>query len=171
MDKGEFYLFKKIDETLYKVGIILGLSVALLLLAYSAVKIYFGEIGEYTFTLHVAMGLVVFILTPLHMVIKKNKIKKLTQEFIDILSGKEINHINNKEELLESLKSKTLHELFLVFNIDKAFLLQALDEEQIEIKSENEKLKEVAKRNAKDIYQLFILILRLHVKHSSPIKG
>jgi len=105
------------------------------------------------------------------MIIKKNKIKKLTQEFVNVLLKKDIKHTNNKEELLEQIKRKTLEEISDMFHIDFQTLTNNLQNNQIIISKEGVKLKDIAKENSKDVYQLFILILTLHVKNSSPKKG
>lgn len=171
MDKGEFYLLKGINETIYKVVIILLMCFFLGVLGFTAYEFYSGNYSEEKLFWHKFMGTMLILIMPVHMIIKKNKIKKLSQEFISVLLKRDIKHTNNKEELLDAIKKKTLKEISTIFRIDFQILVSRLKNNQITISNEDIQLKDIAKENAKDIYQLFILILTLHVKSSSPKKG
>ena len=168
MDEREFYLLKGINETVYKVVIILLMCLFLVILGFTAYEFYTGNYSEEKLFWHKFMGVMLILIMPIHMIIKKNKMKKLYQEFVNVLLKKEIKHTNNKEELLEQIKNKTLKEISGIFHIDFQTLINSLKNNQITISNEDIKLKDIAKENAKDIYQLFILILKLHVESSSP---
>lgn len=171
MDKGEFYLPQKINDTLYKVIIIVLLTLALLILGYTAYRFFRLDYTQEIISWHVAMGILVLCLMPVHMLIKKNKIKKLSQEFINLITGKDIKHINNKEELLDSIKKRSLKEIADIFGMNLESMIRALQENDINCSTQEISLKDLAKENSKDMYQIFILILRLHVESSSPKKG
>jgi len=171
MDTGEFYLFKGINETVFKVVIILLMCIFLVALGFTAYEFYIGNYTQEKLFWHKFMGVMLILIMPIHMIIKKNKIKKLYQEFVNILLKKEIKHTNNKEELVENIKKKSLNEIADIFNIDIERMKDFLQKNHILIKGEDETLSKIAKKNSKDIYQLLILILRLHVESSSPIKG
>jgi len=171
MDTGEFCLFKGVNETVFKVVIILLMTIFLVVLGFTAYDFYTGNYTEDNLFWHKIMGVMLILIMPIHMIIKKNKIKKLTQEFVNVLLKKDIKHTNNKEELLEQIKRKTLEEISDMFHIDFQTLTNNLQNNQIIISKEGVKLKDIAKENSKDVYQLFILILTLHVKNSSPKKG
>jgi hypothetical protein len=171
MDEGEFYLFKKMNETFYKVIIMMVLFLALSILAFTAFDFYRGEFSESKLSWHMFTGTSLLLLAFLHMLTKKNKIKKLLSEFMQIILGRDIKHTNNKKELLRSVESKSLQELGAIFRIDYQELIESLRRKKVSIQDTNRTLKEIAEDNKKDTYQLFVLILRLHVRDSSPIKG
>lgn len=168
MDEGEFYLFKGINETVYKVVIILLMCIFLTVLGFTAYEFYTGNYTEEKLFWHKFMGVMLILIMPIHMIIKKNKIKKLTDEFINVLLKRDIKHTNNKEDLLEHIKNKSLKDISIIFNMDIESMKVFLKNNLINIKNEEETLSKIAKKNAKDIYQLFILILCLHVESSSP---
>jgi hypothetical protein len=171
MDEGEFCVLKKINETLFKVFIILLLCIALVILGFTAFKFYNADYTQTALSWHMYMGALVLLLMPVHMIIKKNKMKKLAQEFINILLRKDIKHVNNKEELLENIKKRSIKEIADLFGVKLDTLVENLEKNHIVLSSEVQTLKDIAKENSKDMYQIFILILRLHVESSSPKKG
>jgi hypothetical protein len=171
MDEGEFCVLKKINETLFKVFIIILLCIALVILGFTASKFYNADYTQTALSWHMYMGALVLLLMPVHMIIKKNKIKKLAQEFINILLRKDIKHVNNKEELLENIKKCSIKEIADLFGVKLDTLVENLEKNHIVLSSEVQTLKDIAKENSKDMYQIFILILRLHVESSSPKKG
>jgi hypothetical protein len=171
MDEGEFCLLKKMNETFYKVIIMIILFSALGILGFTAFDFYRGEFSEGKLFWHMLTGASFFVLVFFHMLTKKNKIKKLLLEFMQIIFDQDIKHTNNKEELLKSVESKSLQELGMIFRMDYQEIIESLRKKKLSIQDTNKTLKEIAKENKKDSYQLFVLILRLHVRASSPLKG
>lgn len=168
MDQREFYLFKKIDESLLKIFVIVFLTLFLLIVAYSGLQLFLGNITQMGVYVHMSMGILVLLLMLVHMINKKNKIKKLSEEFVNILLKRNIKHLSNKEILLDEIRSKSLKEVSSNFNMETKKMIQLLALENIQINSEEDKIKEIAKNNQKDIYQFFILMLRIHMQMPSP---
>ncbi|MFT7004276.1 MAG: hypothetical protein ACJAWW_001633 [Sulfurimonas sp.] len=156
-------MYKIIDETIVKVVILLSLFFLVMFLGYSGSLFHFGDFSATLMLLHKYAGFTLLGLTLVHILMKKNKVKKISEEFINLLLGKNIKHTNNKEELLEVLKKKSLEELCLLFNIKMQDLLLTLKNNNIEVSDSKEKLSKIAKANSKDLYQMLILILKEHI--------
>lgn len=161
-------MYKVIDETVVKVVVLLSLSFILLFLAYTGSLFHLGELDETYMLLHKIAGVLLLILTLIHIYMKRNKVKKISEEFIDLLFNRNIKHVNNKEELLEILKGKTLEELSLLFNLNMQDLLLTFKKNNIEVSDSTQKLNKIAKSNSKDLYKIFILILKEHVQKPNP---
>lgn len=161
-------MYKVIDETVVKVVVLLSLSFILLFLAYTGSLFHLGELDERYMLLHKIAGVLLLILTLIHIYMKRNKVKKISEEFIDLLFNRNIKHVNNKEELLEILKGKTLEELSLLFNLNMQDLLLTFKKNNIEVSDSTQKLNKIAKSNSKDLYKIFILILKEHVQKPNP---
>lgn len=157
-------MYKVIDETVVKVVVLLSLFFILLFLAYTGSLFHLGEFDETTMLLHKSAGVLLLLLTVIHIYMKRNKVKKISEEFIDLIFNRNIKHVNNKEELLEVLKGKTLEELSLLFNLNMQDLLLTFKKNNIEVSDSTQKLNKIAKSNSKDLYKIFILVLKEHVQ-------
>ena len=164
-------MYKVIDETVVKVVVLLSLFFILLFLAYTGSLFHLGEFDETYMLLHKSAGVLLIILTLIHIFMKRNKVKKISEEFIALLLNKNIRHTNNKEELLEVLKEKSLEELSLIFNLNMQDLLLTFEKNSIEVSDPTQKLNKIAKANSKDLYKIFILILKEHVQRPDLLKG
>lgn len=154
----------KIDETILKVIVLLSLLFAVLFLAYSGGLFHLGEFDEAYMLLHKSAGVLLVILTLIHIFMKRNKVKKISEEFVDLLLNKDIKHTNNKEELLEILKEKSLEDISILFNIKIEDILLTLERNSLKVGDSKQKLNKIAKENSKDLYKVFILILKDHMK-------
>jgi len=161
-------MYKVIDETVVKVVVLLSLFFILLFLAYTGSLFHLGELDGTYMLLHKSAGVLLLLLTLIHIYMKRNKVKKISEEFIDLLFNRNIKHVNNKEELLEILKGKTLEELSLLFNLNMQDLLLTFKKNNIEVSDSTQKLNKIAKSNSKDLYKIFILILKEHVQKPNP---
>ncbi len=159
-------LFKWINNTIFKVIIIVLMCLLLILLGLTAYEFNNDNYTEYTLFWHKFAGFVIVLIILIHMIIKKNKIKKLSEEFLNVLLKKEIKHKNNKEYLLIYIKNKSLKEVSFIFNIDLNNMKLFLKKNKIVLHDEGQSISKIAKTNSKDIYQLFILILKLHIESS-----
>jgi len=113
------------------------------------------------------MGITIVIFIPIHMYIKRKKIKKQVEDLIAILSGNDMKHSKNKEQILDFIKEKSIKHICQIFNMNKTKLIKSLKTKSIYISDENSKFIEIAKKNSKDVYQLFILILLTHLDINS----
>jgi hypothetical protein len=135
-------------------------------LAYSGALFELEQFDVDMMLAHKYAGLLLLVLTLVHIFMKRNKVKKITEEFIALLMRKNIKHTNNKEELLELLKTKSLEEFALLFHLDIQDVVLMLEQNSIEVSDTKEKLNKIAKSNSKDLYQIFILLLKEHIKKS-----
>lgn len=164
-------MYKVINETILKVIVLLSLFIIIIFLGFTGSLFHLGEYDELYMFLHKSAGVLLVVLTFIHILMKKNKVKKISEEFISLLFNKNVKHSSNKEELLEIIKGNSLEELALLFNIEIKNLLLTLEQNSIEVESPRQKLNKLAKSNSKDAYQIFILILKEHAHISQPLKG
>ena len=107
----------------------------------------------------------------LHIWLRRCSVKRLTQEFFDILRHKEIHNDDNKSFIIQNLKNRPFVELVTFFHWDLKYIKNALFLQDIKIKDTQDTLKTIAKQNNKDLYDIFILITKLHIEKntSEPI--
>lgn len=155
-------------ETLLKVWTILGILGALIILYITGIAFIFDSHTPLNSILHHGAAFVIFLLFILHTWLRRCSVRRLSQEFMDILRNKQIKRDDNKSFIIQNTKNKSLIELASYFNWDLTYLEQNLPLYHIHIENTNDTLKEIAKKNDKDLYDIFLLITKLHIQKNTP---
>lgn len=146
-------------EVIYKYLTIVFLIVLMFLLTYTAYEFYIGSISVDTIFIHKLAGIALLIVTLIHIIIRRKKLKKLTQEFFNIFSkNKKVTLDSDMDRLLDSLETKSLEELCSIFDLEFEELEIVLKKHKLLISSKEQTLKEIAKSNS---YKTFPIIVKI----------
>jgi len=151
--------------------IIAAIILMFIVLYTTGIAFVLGSDTTYNLLLHKLAALLILALLGVHAWLRRCSIRKLLQECIAIAFNKHIRHEDNIDFLMQNTKNQSFQELCLLFHCDVSFLQAKLLEEHVNVKSVQDTLKTIAKSNDKDMYQILLLIIKLHVEKnsSSPI--
>lgn len=155
-------------ETLLKVWTILGMLGSLIILYVTGIAFIFDTHTIITTILHHGAAFVIFLLLLLHSWLRRCSIRRLSQEFVAILRHKQIKHEDNKSFIIQNIKNKPLTQLASFFHWDINQIQQELSLHHIHIENTSDTLKEIAKKNDKDLYDIFLLITKIHIEKNTP---
>ena len=163
-----FFVFSHVNETVLKVVIIILILVMFVALYTTGIAFVLHNQAPYILLLHKLAALVIIGLLVVHAWLRRCTIRKLYQECIAIISNKHIRNEDNIDFLMRATKHQSFKELCILFHYDTAFLQQKLLENHVKVENSEDTLKTIAKSNDKDMYQILLLMLKLHVEHNSP---
>ncbi|KFL33094.1 MULTISPECIES: hypothetical protein [unclassified Sulfurospirillum] len=156
------------NESVLKVVIIVAILLMFGLLYMTGVAFVLDHHSSFNLSLHKLSALFIIGLLGVHAWLRRCTIRKLLQECIAIMCNKQIRHEDNIDFLIRSTKNQSFHELCSLFNCDVSFLQQKLLENHVKIDNVDDTLKTIAKANDKDMYQILLLMIKLHVEKNSP---
>lgn len=161
-------MFAHLNETVLKVVIIVAIIVMFVVLYTTGIIFVLHYDTTYNLLLHKMAALVIIGLLGIHAWLRRCSIRKLFQECIAIMSNKNIRHEDNIDFLIRNTKNQSFKELCLWFHCDTSFLQQKLLDNHVNVKNVEDTLKTIAKYNDKDMYQVLLLMIKLHVEKSNP---
>ncbi len=159
------------NETILKVIIILSILVMFVILYVTGIAFVLGNQAPSTFLLHKLAALIILGLLGVHAWLRRCTIRRLAQECIAIFFNKHIRHEDNIDFLIHNTKNQPFNELCSLLHYDILFLQEKLLENHVNVKNIEDTLKTIAKYNDKDMYEILLLMMKLHVEKnsSSPI--
>jgi len=129
------------------------------ILSFTAYEFYLGSITVDSIFLHKIAGIALLVVTLIHILIRRKKLKKLTQEFFNIFSqNKKVTLDSDMDRLLDSLEPKTLKQVCTIFNLDTKELDKIFSQNNISYESLEQTLKEISKINS---YKTFAIIVKI----------
>ncbi|WP_263832135.1 hypothetical protein [Sulfurospirillum oryzae] len=161
-------MFAHLNETVLKVVIIIAVLVMFLVLYTTGIAFVLGSYTTDNIILHKLAALIIIGLLSVHAWLRRCTIRRLLQECVAIFFNKHIHHEDNIDFIIHNTKNQTFAQLCLWFNSDISFLQQKLLENHVKIENVEDTLKTIAKYNDKDMYQIFLLMMKLHVEKNSP---
>ncbi|WP_419773996.1 hypothetical protein [Halarcobacter sp.] len=146
-------------EVIYKYLTIIFLIVLMFILSFTAYEFYIGSITVDSIFLHKVAGIALLVVTLIHILIRRKKLKKLTQEFFNIFSqNKNVTLDSDMDRLLDSLEPKTLKQVCDTFNLDTKELDKIFSQNNISYESLEQTLKEISKINS---YKTFAIVVKI----------
>ena len=161
-------MFAHLNETVLKVVIIVAILLMFGILYATGIAFVLGVYETYNLLLHKLAALIIIGLLGVHAWLRRCSIRKLFQESVAIVLKKHIRHEDNIDFLIRNTKNQSFQELCIWFHCDASFLQQKLLENHVNVENSTDTLKTIAKRNDKDMYQILLLMLKLHVEKSNP---
>lgn len=129
------------------------------ILSFTAYEFYIGSITVDSIFLHKVAGIALLVVTLIHILIRRKKLKKLTQEFFNIFSqNKNVTLDSDMDRLLDSLEPKTLKQVCDTFNLDTKELDKIFSQNNISYESLEQTLKEISKINS---YKTFAIVVKI----------
>ncbi|NVJ54671.1 MAG: hypothetical protein HWD90_13360 [Campylobacteraceae bacterium] len=134
------------------------------ILFFTAYEFYNGSITVNNIFLHKIAGIFLLVVTFIHILIRRKKLRKLTKEFFNIFSSnKEVTLDSDMDRLIYSLESKSLEELCTIFNITFNELNEIFTQNSIFYENPQQTLIAVSKQNS---YKIFAIIVKI-IEHKS----
>lgn len=161
-------MFARLNETVLKVIVIIAIMVMFITLYVTGIAFVLHYDTPATLIVHKLAALIILGLLGVHAWLRRCTIRKLLQECVAIMFNRHIRHEDNIDFLIQNTKNQSFKALCLMFNYDVSFLQQKLLEHHIKIESSENSLKTIAKANDKDMYQILLLMMKLHVEKSTP---
>ncbi len=129
------------------------------ILSFTAYEFYIGSITVDSIFLHKVAGIALLVVTLIHILIRRKKLKKLTQEFFNIFSqNKNVTLDSDMDRLLDSLEPKTLKQVSDTFNLDTKELDKIFSQNNISYESLEQTLKEISKINS---FKTFAIVVKI----------
>ncbi len=161
-------MYEKVNEVnaemFLKLSIIFLMSVFVTVLALSAYIITFEQYSEHAALLHRSIGIIFLLLLPVHIYLRKDKLKNMIVEFFSILTDKEMEEQCMNHKLLRTLKKRSFAEICRVLQIDMEAALLILREKNIAVENVNAQLDVIASQNSYDALKIFTMILENHMR-------
>ena len=155
------------NETVLKVVIIISILVMFIILYTTGIAFVLGSVSTYNVLLHKIAALMILLLLSVHAWLRRCTIRRLAQECIAILFNKHIRHEDNIDFLIHNTKNQSFTALCALFNWDVTFLQTKLLENHVNVENIENTLKTIAKSNDKDMYEIPLLMMKLHVEKNS----
>ncbi len=157
-----------LNETLLKVVVIIAILVMFVILYLTGILFVFDATSHFSVLLHKLAALLIIGLLGVHAWLRRCTIKRLLQESFAILTNTHIRHEDNIEFLIHNTKNQSFHELCLWFQWDSAWLQSELLKNHVHIHRVKDTLKTIAKANNKDMFEILLLMMKLHVEKKNP---
>lgn len=161
-------MFTHLNETVLKVVIIVSIIVMFILLYTTGIAFVLHYNTPSNLLLHKLSALIIIGLLGVHAWLRRCTIRRLWQECVAIVLNKHIKNEDNIDFLIQNTKNQSFQALCVLFHCDASFLQEKLLEHHVEVENVENTLKTIAKNNDKDMYQIFLLMIKLHVEKNNP---
>ncbi|WP_024955709.1 hypothetical protein [Sulfurospirillum arcachonense] len=162
---------RKKNETIIKVFTLVCIVISLITLYITGTAFALDFYTKTNTILHHLAAAVIILFFVLHTWLRRCSLRKLIQEFKDILAKKQLHNEDNKSLIIQNIKNKPLKELATFFHWDITQIENELPLHHVKVQNTNDTLKEIAQQNDKDLYDIFILITKIHIEKniSEPV--
>jgi len=161
-------VFTRLNETILKVVIIIAILAMLIILYATGIIFVLDGTSYHSVLLHKLSALLIIGLLGVHTWLRRCTIKRLLQESFAILTNTHIRHEESIAFLIHNTKNQSFQELCAWFHYDVDLLKEKLLENHVKIEKVEDTLKTIAKTNNKDMFEIFILMMKLHVEKRNP---
>lgn len=127
----------------------------------SAFSILNENYSSFITNLHKICGFTILFVSILHIIVKKKKLIKLTNDFLDVILKRRNPSYCNMDRLIMATSNHTIETISQRFNLNSDELFELLKENKVKVKSKNQTFKEIAKLNDEKIFYSIVLILEL----------
>jgi hypothetical protein len=113
-------------------------------------------------TFHRMAGVLFLIILPIHIYLRREKLKKLLKEFLSILITGTLKQPCTNHALLKTFKQRPLQEFCTLLKLDSECVIEFLNQKQIAVFNIEDSLEKIAKENANDALKIFAMIIENH---------
>lgn len=146
-------------KIVYKFALIVLLAAGLLLLGYSGFKFACGDYSEFLMLLHRICGFALLVVAMLHIIIKRRKLVKLFNEFLDVVLARKNPSFCNMDRLVMALENHTIQTIADTLRIDADELVEILKDGEVKFDGKNQTLRDIARLNDEKIFYTLVLIV------------
>ncbi|MDO5045565.1 chemotaxis protein [Campylobacter sp.] len=146
-------------KIVYKFALIVLLGCGLLILGYSGFKFAHGDYTEFLMILHKICGFALVVVAILHIIIKRRKLVKLLNEFLDVVLARKNPSFCNMDRLVMALENHTIQTIADTLKMDADELVDIFKEGEVKFEGKNQTLRDIAKLNDEKIFYALVLII------------
>lgn len=154
------------SETFLKVIVILSMITLILILGITALIYLSGEYNQKIISLHRIAGTLIFTILPIHIYLRREKLKKLLKEFFSLLMRGRLKQSCTNHALLKTFKQRSLLELCDGLHIEIDEVIDFLDQKDIFVLNIKDPMEKIANDNSNDPLKIFVMIIENHL-HSA----
>ncbi|WP_170018748.1 chemotaxis protein [Campylobacter sp. RM16190] len=159
-------------KIVYKFLLIVFLFLGISILTYSGFKFANGDYTEFFMSLHKICGFSIAVIAVLHIIIKRRKLVKLANEFLDVILKRKNPSYCNMDRLIMALEDHTISSVASILNLDADELVEILRKGEVRLNSKEQTLRQIAKLNDEKIFYALVLIIeRKFVGKSLDLKS
>lgn len=151
------------NETLTKVIVIMFMLIFVTILGTTAYGLTHGRYNQIVTTLHLIAGTLFLVILPIHIYLRREKLKKLLHEFIAILINGKAQPTCTNHVLLKTFKKRSFTELCSLLELDMQNTIEFLGQKKISILKDEYSLEKIAKENGNDPLKIFALMIENHI--------
>lgn len=159
MDTGGLYMY----ETFLKLSLIVLMTLFMGIITITALFSLYGGYHEDVIILHKSVGILFLIITPAHIFLRKEKLKKMLNELLEQLTSQKSEQCKS-HKLLSGLKKRSFEEICYALNTDINNACAILKEKNIFVNDTEKNLETIATENAHDALKIIAMILKNHIR-------
>lgn len=151
------------NEIFLKLIIIFFMSIFIVALGISA---YFMGVNynEKIVYFHTGVGIIFLIILPMHIYLRKDKLKKMILDFYRTVLDKEEDSGCKNQKLLKTLKNRSLEEFCQKLHVDVEKTLIFLSQKNIAVESIEDNFQKISEQNGYDSLKIFAMIIENHMR-------
>ncbi|NLK65895.1 MAG: hypothetical protein GX282_00220 [Campylobacteraceae bacterium] len=146
------------NEVIYKFIILLLLFILAITITLTALMFVSGSYGLYALHIHKFSGVLFLFVMALHILTRRDKLKKITTEFIKIITSKNRRVYIDSDEIASKYSNLTLSETLQTLDIKKSDIKPLFEKYDIKFQAD-ELISEIATKNKRKEISLFALLL------------
>lgn len=151
------------NEVIYKFIILLLLFILTITLTLTALMFVSGSYGLNTLYIHKLSGFIFLFVALLHILVRKDKLKKIATEFIKIITSKNRRVYINVHDIASRYSNLPLSQVLEILDIKESAIEPLFKKYDIKFKTDD-LLSEISKINKRKEISLFALLLEVKFK-------
>jgi hypothetical protein len=157
------------SEMFLKVVVILLMIIMMLILGSTALITVTGAYDQSIMMFHRIAGYFMLIILPIHIYLRREKLKKLLQEFFSTITGGGVKQPCTNHALLKTFKQRSLLELCGGLQIEIDDTIEFLDQKHIVVFNIKDSLEKIAQENGNDPLKIFAMIIENHYRSAMSL--
>lgn len=123
-----------------------------------------GIYSEEFLFLHKSVGVIFLIILPIHIYLRREKLKKMVLDFYAHMFEKELGCSSENHKLIKTLKHRSLKELCQKLNFDIEDTLLILGDQKIIVQNIEDDLVRISEQNRSDALKIVAIILEHKIR-------
>lgn len=150
-------------ETFLRLVIIFLMLFAIVSLGISAYNIN-GVYSAESLILHKSIAIVFMIILPIHIYLRREKLKKMFLDLYAEIFDKELKSSCRNHKLIKTLKQRSLIEVCQKLNFDIESTLEILKDQKIDVQNIEDDLQKISEQNRSDSLKIVAIILEHNIR-------
>ncbi len=114
--------------------------------------------------LHKSVGVIFLIILPMHIYLRKEKLKKMFLELYGFMFFQELDYSARNYKLIKTLKYRSLVELCNNFNFETESVVLFLKDQKIDVQNIEDNFQKISEQNASDALKIIAIVIEYHIR-------